>query len=391
MTKSLPRASLSSLRWPLAAALCLSFACSDDAGSGGNDAKQKVVGQYVKLVRASYDDSIEGAKALQAAVQTLVDEPSAAHLDAAREAWTAARPAYLQTEAYRFYEGPIDNEETGPEGRINAWPLDEAFIDYVVDADGETLLSTGIINDREAFPEITTDTLIDQNENGSETNIATGYHAIEFLLWGQDLSADGPGDRQYTDYVPSEEGVGVDAERRGQYLVLAAELLVDDLSFVRESWDDGAEYTVKFLANAKNESLKNIITGISYLANDEVAAERIQPAYETRDQEDEHSCFSDTTDQDMKFDVVGIANVYLGRYGDLDGEGLEELVKAADPALDEQIKADLKGAADAVEAIPAPFDQAIANDADLPKVKAAIDALVKLNGSLAQLADTLKL
>ena len=26
-----------------------------------------------------------------------------------------------------------------------------------------------------------------------ETNVATGYHAIEFLLWGQDLNGTGPG------------------------------------------------------------------------------------------------------------------------------------------------------------------------------------------------------
>jgi len=379
---------------PLAVAVCLSLAsCSDDsdASSTRGGARGQVVAQYAKLVRASYDDTVSGAKTLRAAVQTLVDEPSAATLKAARDAWVAARPAYLQTEAYRFYEGPIDNEETGPEGRINAWPLDEAFIDYVVDADGSSLLSTGIINDRDTFPAITREVLEEQNENGSETNIATGYHAIEFLLWGQDLSEAGPGDRKYTDYVPSADGVGKDAERRATYLVLAAELLVDDLEYVRAAWDDGAEYSASFLANDDNQSLRNIITGIAYLANNEVAADRIQPAYETRDQEDEHSCFSDTTDQDMKFDVVGIENVYLGRYGDLDGAGLEDLVKAADPTLDTQIKADLAAAAAAVQSIPVPFDQAIANDASLPKVKAAIDALVKLNASLADLSDTLKL
>jgi len=379
---------------PLAAAVCLSLtSCSDDseASSTRGVARGQVVAQYAKLVRASYDDTVSGAKTLRAAVQTLVDEPSAATLKAARDAWVAARPAYLQTEAYRFYEGPIDNEETGPEGRINAWPLDEAFIDYVVDADGSSLLSTGIINDRDTFPAITREVLEEQNENGSETNIATGYHAIEFLLWGQDLSEAGPGDRKYTDYVPSADGVGKDAERRATYLVLAAELLVDDLEYVRAAWDDGAEYSASFLANDDNQSLRNIITGIAYLANNEVAADRIQPAYETRDQEDEHSCFSDTTDQDMKFDVVGIENVYLGRYSDLDGAGLEDLVKAADPTLDTQIKADLAAAAAAVQSIPVPFDQAIANDASLPKVKAAIDALVKLNASLADLSDTLKL
>jgi putative iron-regulated protein len=362
--------------------------CGDDAQTPSQE--HAVLTQYVEVVRASYDDSIQGAEELLQAVQALVEQPSQARLAAARSAWVAARPAYLQTEAYRFYEGPIDNAETGPEGRINAWPLDEAFIDYVLaDAASGELMSVGIINDPEGFPDITREVLEEQNENGGEANISTGYHAIEFLLWGQDLDEDGPGARPFTDFVPSETGPGVDAERRGRYLELAAELLVSDLKSVRAGWDDGAAYTEQFLANRGHQSLKDIITGIAFLANDELAAERIQPAYEERDQEDEHSCFSDTTHQDMVNDVIGIQNVYFGRYGALDGPGLEDLVSETDAALDAEIKTELDAALTAVEAIPQPFDQAIRDDASLRKVKAAIDALVTLNGSLAKLTNTL--
>lgn len=368
-----------------AALLLTSAGCGDDAKSSSE--QDAVAAQYVQLVRATYDDTVSGASALRDAVKAFVAAPSEATLKSARDAWIAARPAYLQSEAFRFYEGPIDDPETGPEGRINAWPLDEAFIDYVVTSSGG-VSAKGIINDRDNFPEINQQVIEDQNENGSETNIAAGYHAIEFLLWGQDLSDSGPGARPYTDYVP---GKSSDAERRGQYLVAAAELLVSDLSFVRKAWNDGEPYTQRFLANDDGESLKNIITGIAYLANDELAAERIAPAYETQDQEDEHSCFSDTTDQDMKFDVVGIENVYLGRYGSNDGKGLEDLVRAKDSALDTQIKSDLAAAKAAVDAIPAPFDNAIANEASRKKVKNAIEALEKLNVSLSQLSDVLEL
>jgi putative iron-regulated protein len=362
--------------------------CEDEKSSG--DSEKAVLAQYVKVVRASYDDSIAGAEQLSEALQELVADPSQERLDAARQAWIAARPAYLQTEAYRFYEGPIDDAETGPEGRINGWPLDEVFIDYVLeDVATGALKYEGIINDSVSFPDITSDVLAEQNENGGEENIATGYHAIEFLLWGQDLDDNGPGARPYTDFVPSDEGPGADAERRGRYLLVASELLVSDLKSVRAAWDDGAPYTERFLANERHQSLKDIIKGIAFLANDELAAERIQPAYETRDQEDEHSCFSDTTHQDMINDVIGIQNVYFGRYGELDGPGLEDLVAAADSALNDQIKDELDAAQGAVEAMPVPFDQAIRDDASLPKVKAAIDALEALNRSLAKLTDAL--
>jgi putative iron-regulated protein len=167
--------------------------------------------------------------------------------------------------------------------------------------------------------------------------------------------------------------------------------LISDLQTTRDAWDDGKPYLKKFLANVKNQSLKNMITGISYLTSDELAAERIRPAYESQDQEDEHSCFSDNTPNDMKYDLVGIENVYFGRYKNDDGMGLEDLVKAADSALDLKIKSGLSDAAAALSAIPVPFDQAIKDPASLRKVRSAIDALDALNDSLSKLNTTLKL
>lgn len=373
---------------PLVAGLAL-FGCGDD--TVGSEQKNAVIKQYVEILRQNYDDSISDAKKLRAAVNDLIEKPSVDTLAAAREAWIASRPSYLQTEAYRFYEGPIDDPDTGLEGQINAWPLDEAFIDYVKNPKTNQIERKGIINDRAAFPVITQEVLIAQNENGGEENISTGYHAIEFLLWGQDFSATGPGDRPYTDYVGGTASPDPDSDRRRQYLIAVTDLLISDLQTTRDAWDDGQPYLKKFLANVKNLSVKDMITGISYLTSDELAAERIRPAYESGDQEDEHSCFSDNTPNDMKYDLVGIQNVYYGRYKDDDGIGLEDLVKAADSALDLKIKAGFSDAAAALEAIPKPFDQAIKDPASLRKVRAAIDALDALHDSLSKLNTTLKL
>jgi putative iron-regulated protein len=363
--------------------------CGDDSADSGQ--KDAVIRQHVDIIRQSYDDAIAGAQKLGSAIDALIEKPSQDTLQGAREAWIDARPPYLQTEAYRFYEGPIDDPDTGLEGRINAWPLDEAFVDYVKNEKTNQIERKGIINDRAAFPVITEEVLINQNENGGEENISTGYHAIEFLLWGQDFSATGPGDRPYTDFVGGSASPDPDSDRRRQYLIAVTKLLISDLQTTRDAWDDGEPYLKKFLANVKNQSLKNMITGISYLTADELAAERIRPAYESQDQEDEHSCFSDNTPNDMKYDLVGIENVYFGRYKNDDGIGLEDLVKAADSALDLKIKSGLSDAAAALAAIPAPFDQAIKDPASLRKVRAAIDALDALNDSLSKLNTTLKL
>ncbi|MEL6349164.1 MAG: imelysin family protein, partial [Myxococcota bacterium] len=152
----------------------------------------EAVSTYAEIVRASYEDSVTTAQTLDVALQALVDDPSQPTLDAARQAWLDSREPYLQTEVYRFYDGPIDNPNDGPEGLLNAWPLDEQYIDYV---DGDA--DAGIVNGEDTIDAATLESL---NEVGGEKNIATGYHAIEFLLWGQDFNPDGPGIRPHTDY-----------------------------------------------------------------------------------------------------------------------------------------------------------------------------------------------
>ena len=169
-----------------------------------------VIERYAALTYENYSDVVTQAKALRDAVRAFTDAPSQARLEAARKAWLASRDSYGQSEAFRFFGGPIDDEDTGPEGQINAWPLDEAYIDGVKDNP-----SAGLINTSES---LTTDLLVSANERDSETNIATGYHAIEFLLWGQDLSETGPGNRPYTDFL--DNGTAPNGARRRQYLLL---------------------------------------------------------------------------------------------------------------------------------------------------------------------------
>jgi len=351
----------------LLAAALLGAGCSDNDDGDGDTAA--VAETYATNVYANYSDTLAKAQALDSAIDAFVAAPSQATLDAAKQAWLDAREPYLLTEAYRFYDGPIDNPDDGPEPAINAWPLDEAYIDYVVG-----MPNAGIINDTAAFPAITVDVIQEQNENGGEANISAGYHAIEFLLWGQDLSADGPGARPYTDYVTSN-GTAENQDRRSTYLQLASQLLVDDLARVTEQWAPGAQnYRADFVAGGK-QSIQKMLLGMGSLSGAELSGERMTVALDNRDQEDEHSCFSDNTHRDLLGNARAIENVYLGRYASNDGLGIEDLVRAKDAALADTLKSQIAASVAAIEAIPHPFDQAIMNDAGRAAVTAAIQAL----------------
>src|SRR5262245_13729776 len=90
-----------------------------------------VVSTYASIVYASYQDCMTKNLQLQSAIDAFVAAPSPSTLQNAKNAWLSSREVYGQTEAYRFYSGPIDNEVDGPEGLLNSWPLDEQAIDYV--------------------------------------------------------------------------------------------------------------------------------------------------------------------------------------------------------------------------------------------------------------------
>ena len=377
--------------------LVLLGACSDDTNDGGTGTKSDplanaspVAEQYAKNVHANYTEILDKARALKTAVDAFVASPSAATQQAAKDAWVAARLPYGPSEVYRFYGGPIDDEETGPEGAINAWPLDENFIDYTRDDE-----SAGIINHPELVAELTKDAIRGENEKGGEKNISTGYLAIEFLLWGQDdedPKLKTAGQRPFTDYV-SSGGTAQNQERRGQYLKLGAEILGEDLEQVAAAWEPGKDnYAKTFVADPK-DAVTKMLTGMGSMANAELSGERMTVAYKNRGQEDEHSCFSDTTNADILGNFVGIRNVYLGKYGSTDGPGLDDLVNAVDPALDAQMKSELDAALAAVNALQAaPFDFAIDAADGTPErdnVLKAIQAIRKTAPTIIQIGQKL--
>lgn len=332
--------------------------CSDDSGSGTS--KKDVVKNYANIVYQNYKDAYDDAVELETAINTFTTTPTDANFTAVKNKWKEARESYGTTEAFRFANGPIDDAD-GPEGLLNAWPLDENFVDYV---DGDA--GAGIINHTALYPTIDKATLEDLNENGGEKNISVGYHAIEFLLWGQDLTAPSalqPGQRPYTDYVTGAGGTASNQARRATYLKVCGDLLTDHLNYLVEQWEPGGTYRSIFLSLPTDEAIRNIYLGITTLASAELAVERMDVALGNADQEDEHSCFSDNTHRDIYLNLKGVINVYKGEYGTISGASLEDLVKKADLETYNDTNASLNSCLTKMAAIATPFDFAISGGA----------------------------
>ena len=346
----------------------------DAAGYVPNYDAYPVIVNYAALVEATYKQSLADAKDMQFAIDALLQKPSEDALNAARNAWINARTSYLQTEAFRFYEGPIDfvDEKAGkegPEGSLNAWPINEGFIDYI-----KGNPNAGLINDS-SIP-ITEASIRNLDQVQDEADVTTGYHAIEFLLWGQDMNPTAAGNRPWSDYVAGQGN----NDRRRLYLATITKMLVDDLAGLVTAWNasNPDSYAAKFKGYSDQEALGRILTSLAILSEFELAAERIATGLDSGDQEDEQSCFSDNTLNDIIFDQRGIRNVYFGNYGSLSGTGLDTLVSGLAPGLNTKMIAALNRTDAAISELNYPYDSILASKEGSParaEAEAVITAL----------------
>ncbi len=376
-------------------AITLALSVSPAAVFAQAPSETDVLDTYADIAFAGYEDSLITARALDAAIDALIANPGDETLEAARLAWKAARIPYQQTEAFRFGNPIVDEWE----GRVNAWPLDEGLIDYVAasygtESDSNALYVANVIanpiiiidgNEIDAT-EITPALLQDylQEAAGVESNVATGYHAIEFLLWGQDLNGTGlgAGDRPYTDYSTADH-----ADRRAAYLKAASTLLISDLEEMVANWDSDGE-----AREALPElGISAILTGMGSLSFGELAGERMKLGLLLHDPEEEHDCFSDNTHMSHLQDAVGIQNVYLGKYVRVDGsvvEGpsLSAIVADKDGALDSEIKALLSDTLDKMQVMADRAENGEAYDQQIGEGNAEGNAVVQaaIDGLIAQ-------
>ncbi|WGY47079.1 imelysin family protein [Vibrio sp. ABG19] len=395
----------------IAASLALSSAASFAAVS-----QDQVVEHYADVAHAVFADALVTAKKLNQSIDAFLAQPSQAQLQQVKQAWLQARVPYQQSEVFRFGNAVVDDWE----GQLNAWPLDEGLIDYVADDYqyelGNAGASANIIANKSLtigattmdVAEITPELIASLNElGGSEANVASGYHAIEFLLWGQDLhgTQPGAGERPYTDYVQGSECTHGNCDRRAQYLKASAQLLVQDLEWMEKQWsaDEKGNYRQELLADSAQNGLRKMLFGMGSLSLGELAGERMKVALEANSTEDEHDCFSDNTHNSHFYNEQGIYNVYTGTYARVDGSTLKgasifDLVAQKDDKAAKEIMQQFDAARDQVGELVTSaeknnqhFDQLIA--ADNPQgnalVNKAIASLVAQTASIERAANVI--
>ena len=419
---------LVSLSVVTAIALCANAASNTEHVNSQKSTLAKVnpiLDAYANIALANYGDTLKDAKSLKTAIDTFAKDPSEENLENTKKAWLKARESYGQTEAFRLSNGPIDAEDGwiaetygSLEGQINAWPLDENMIDYTIDAKGEKT-SGNIIDTEGSFnpggeestavdvTNITVDAIASLNENGGDANVASGYHAIEFLLWGQDQDYSNflkdaitngalqAGNRPLSDFTSDKN-----AKRRLAYLQVASEKIINDLELVSSAWEKNVDGTkglyqaaLKNQLKGENESknidskeaLKQIIAGLGVFIKSELANERIAVAVLTPSEEDEHSCFSDNTHRDIANNYLGFKNILTATY---DGK---KYGKSLLDALDKETKTRIEKQMASIEAkiksinevanTKEHFDYQIRDESPQSKV------IVKLKNELRKLGD----
>ena len=373
------------------------------AMAGNAVSKADILSNYADIAAAKYSDSLSSAEVLRTAVASLVAEPTAENLQTARAAWLAARVPYQQTEVFRFGNAIVDDWE----GKVNAWPLDEGLIDYVdanyggpTDENGFAVLnvianpsfelSGETVDATDITPELLAETL--QEADGIEANVATGYHAIEFLLWGQDLNgtAHGAGNRPSTDFAVGDACTGGNCDRRADYLTAATDLLVADLEWMAAQWQEGGDARAQLIAD-ENTGITAILTGMGSLSYGEQAGERMRLGLMLNDPEEEHDCFSDNTHNSHYYDGLGIQNVYLGEYVRSDGSlvsgpSLSDLVAATDADLDTEMRLKLSNTMQALGRIKSTAEAGFSYDQMLETGNVGGEALIMggVNGLVDQ-------
>ena len=377
-------------------------------------AENEILVNYSNIAEAKYKDALILAKEMHSSIEKFMNNTNESNFIDVKDSWLKARTIYQQTEVFRFGNPLVDDWE----GKVNAWPLDEGLIDYVdntnyypsendfsnfnviankkLKVEGE-LIDASVIN-----PKLLSNKL--HEIGGNEANVATGYHAIEFLLWGQDLNGNesGSGNRPYTDF-DLEACTNDNCDRRREYLVAASQLLIEDLQYIQSVWSPEGQARLDLLNDQKN-GLKRILIGMGSLSYGELAGERMKLGLMLHDPEEEHDCFSDNTHNSHYYNVVGINNVFLGKYKSLDGKvvsgpSISSLLSEVDNGLNKKTKKSIKNTLKSMKKIVksankgVTYDMLIAegNEKGNQLIQNAVDSLIKQSKNIELTAAALNI
>ncbi len=314
--------------------------------------------RYADIAYASYTDAATRALELKNALFHFATEPDANKLTETRAAWLATIDAYSKTEAFRFPGGPMDDDQALGD-KVGHWPLDQAYLDYL-----QGIPDCGLINDVETYPKIDEDLLLTLHKKDGPNRITLGFHPIQFLLWGQDTTPQGtnpqdPVSRPHTDFLA--DGSRPNATRRLQYLIHAADLLLQHLEQAAAQWhpQDPENFRASFLSGDPKAAVQNVLTGLSTFLSHTLPSKLQAP-------------FPAATTLILQANTTSLHNIYRGSYATTAGPGINTLIRAADPALQTQFRNTLQALILVIQQLPQQFHQALEEEEERSKIAEAI-------------------
>lgn len=301
-------------------------ACGDDeTTTPGTDFSANLENIGNQVIVPTYNDLAAKALSLQTATATLEANPTAANLDAAKNAWVATRSPWEQSEGFLF--GPVDQEGIDPS--IDSWPVNVTDLNNVL-ASSDALTVEFL---------------------AAQEGTLKGFHTIEYLLWGEN------GGKQVADFTA----------REFEYLAACAGALAADTERLHDLWSpSGGNYIRNLTAAGESSSiyisqkaaLEEIANAMVVIA-DEVGNGKINDPYTQQDLSLEESRFSANSKADFADNIRSMRNIYLGQWTNNDGAGISDVVKAENATLDTEILAAIDAAIAAIEGIPGTFSEAV--------------------------------
>lgn len=268
-----------------------------------------------------------------------------ANFNALRTKFLTARNSFMLCGPYLYGDGSIAMPGIEAYARLDAYPINFEYIDY-----SNTNPGSGIINDPTNYPYISESAIKTWDKVGGAANSSCGMHVLEFLLWGQDLTAGSPGGRSVSDFTNL---------RRRQYLNFASSLLKNDLTLVQNQ----SVFENDLLAADPSVSFGFMMTGFLKFIQEDFAVNGIKKPLDSQSESDEISRFSDQTKQDLLGKLKAVRLYYDPRslFSSNSEYFLTDFVKEVDASMDTEITQKLDEIETLLNGITVDFDQAILN------------------------------
>lgn len=254
----------------------------------------------------------------QLSVHSLIDETSNENLSSTKQAWLDAHSTYELTTLHRYFATQLLEEQYGLalldlQYQINHWPIVPGYIDYV---DGYP--DSGLVYDINVGLNRTS--LRAQNGSFDVSEVALGFHVIEFLLWGNstDSITRPAADYRAIDKLSPEElerGYTLEqlsSNRRRLLLTVVADTLVEDFAALQSLWlTQAPKIRQRIESTSGTELIVVLADSMSAMLTEELLLRSLYPMLNGDFIESSQSPFSRSTQNAVSSQLSGLERLLL--------------------------------------------------------------------------------